>query len=101
MPNQDGRGSPLKPTQLDSRAVSLGVIGRFCMTAAFLTLWMVRQPEHFTDGTYAGGMVGAAVVTGLLALLFGEPFRGPTLNRWDEMFGYLAIAALSQALTAD
>ncbi|HEY4135009.1 MAG TPA: hypothetical protein VGO34_07320 [Alphaproteobacteria bacterium] len=100
MSNQQERSAPPARGQADPRAISRMVIGRFCVTTAFLTLWMVRQPEHFTDGTCAGGMAGAAVVTAFLAALCGERFRGPAPNRWDEMLGYFALAALAQAFSA-
>jgi hypothetical protein len=78
---QDGRQIP---DAAQARALSRNAIIRFCCTVFFLVVWLLREPQHLVNGTFAGAMSGVAAVTAILALVLREPFRGPALNRWDE-----------------
>ena len=80
-------------------AASRITLYRFACTAVLFLVWLAQRHDWLADGTLATAMLGAAVMTGLLAAFFREPLRGPSLNRWDETIAYLGIAALLGALS--
>jgi hypothetical protein len=74
-------------------------IYRFVFTVGLFLVWIVPQGERVPIGMLGSAMLGSAVITGLLAMFFREPFRDASLNRWDEALAYSGVAALVRALS--
>ena len=77
---------------------SLRVIGRFCTIVLFFACWAAVR--HWPHPLYSlTNMLRVAFAACLaFALLRREPFADTNLNYWDEALGYIATAALLDAL---
>ena len=77
---------------------SLRVIGRFCTIVLFFACWAAVR--HWPHPLYSlSNMLRVAFVACLaFALVRREPFGDTSLNYWDEGLGYIAIAALLDAI---
>ena len=72
---------------------------RFIFNTGLIFILLAPQRDRLSHGTMAIAVLGAAAMTGLLALVFREPLRGPSLNRWDETLAYLGVAALMRVMS--
>ena len=100
--------APQRPTQGNAISVisrqqqdyqqSLRVIGRFCTIVLFFACWAAVR--HWPHPLYSlSNMLRVAFVACLaFALVRREPFGDTSLNYWDEGLGYIAIAALLDAI---
>jgi hypothetical protein len=88
---------PAKRAGLDP--ASRSTIYRFGFTVVLFLVWLAPQGDRVSFDILGTAMMGAAAITALLATLFGEAFRSPSLNRWDETLAYLGIAALVRAMS--
>jgi hypothetical protein len=77
---------------------SLRVIGRFCTIVLFFACWAAVR--HWPHPLYSlSNMLRVAFAACLaFALVRREPFADTSLNYWDEGLGYIATAALVDAL---
>ena len=77
---------------------SLRVIGRFCTIVLFFACWAAVR--HWPHPLYSlSNMLRVAFAASLaFALLRREPFADGNLNYWDEALGYIATAALIDAI---
>ena len=77
---------------------SLRVIGRFCTIVLFFACWAAVR--HWPHPLYSfSNMLRVAFVACLaFALMRREAFADANLNYWDEALGYIATAALLDAI---
>jgi len=77
---------------------SLRVIGRFCTIVLFFACWAAVR--HWPHPLYSlSNMLRVAFAACVaFALLRREAFADTSLNYWDEALGYIATAALLDAL---
>ena len=77
---------------------SLRVIGRFCTIVLFFACWAAVR--HWPHPLYSlSNMLRVAFAACVaFALLRREAFADTSLNYWDEGLGYIAIAALLDAI---
>jgi hypothetical protein len=86
-----------KGPRLDAN--SRATLYRFAFTVGLFLAWLVPQGSRGGLAVMDTAMLGAAAITALLAAAFHEPFRAPSLNRWDETLAYLGIAALVRTMS--
>jgi putative flippase GtrA len=77
---------------------SLRVIGRFCTIVLFFTCWAAVR--HWPHPLYplSNMLRVASAACVAFALLRREAFAAASLNYWDEALGYIAAAALLDAI---
>ena len=77
---------------------SIRVIGRFCTIVLFFACWAAVR--HWPHPLYSlSNMLRVAFAACVaFALLRREAFADTSLNYWDEALGYIATAALLDAL---
>ena len=76
----------------DHSRASLQVIRRFCLTVSFFAVWAMAR-QQLDPMLHFGAMLRAASVVCAILAVFGRArIADQQLNRWDEAFGYLAIA---------
>jgi putative flippase GtrA len=77
---------------------SLRVIGRFCTIVLFFACWAAVR--HWPHPLYPlSNMLRVAFAACVaFALLRREAFADTSLNYWDEALGYIATAALLDAV---